>query len=106
VPPAPDPWESDITPPPVPATPYQLLHELAVVQARIEAKLDGVVGATADHEQRLRALEATGAVEHGRAIDALTAQVASLQRWRWLLTGAAAAAGTGGGALTTALLQR
>ncbi len=105
MPPPRDSWEIDINPPPS-TSPYQLLHELAIGQARIEGMLTPLVSASADHETRLRKLEDAGIIEHGQKIKDLTDLVDSLQRWRWILTGAAAATGSGGGALVATLLQR
>ena len=42
----------------------------------------------ADHEARLRVVEAYGCKDHGD-------RIARLERWRWLMTGAAAVAGAG-----------
>lgn len=57
------------------------LGDIAVLQARMDGKLDILSASKDDHEKRLRALEA----------------------WRFLQLGAALAAGTGGGALVKLL---
>ena len=76
---------------------------LEITLARIETKLDQAIADGRDHEARLRQLEAHDVASLKATITELTSAVEGLQRWRWLITGAAAAAGGGIGAITTAL---
>jgi uncharacterized protein involved in exopolysaccharide biosynthesis len=59
------------------------LRDLAVTVARIESKLDRVLEDAADHEDRVRALE----------------------RWRWIVVGAALGTGAAAGGISSALLH-
>lgn len=80
-----------------------------VALARIETKLDTVIGQGRDHEDRLRAVEGHDLATLRDTVRQLTEHVQSLQRWRWLMTGAAAAAGAGaaeGARLVGSLLAR
>ncbi|GHA61177.1 hypothetical protein GCM10010330_11340 [Streptomyces tendae] len=82
---------------------YQEVRDLAKTVGRIEAKIDGVLNETrdiradlADHEARLRALEAMPKSSE------IEPRVATLERARWPLPSLAAL--TGIGALVVALL--
>lgn len=64
----------------------------------ILGRLDAHDDARRDHEARLRTLEGYKTADHEQ-------RITSLERWRWVLTGAAAAAGGGVGAGITAALK-
>jgi hypothetical protein len=84
------------------------IHLIATAVARIETKLDMVIGKTDDHEIRIRDLEracqeikdrgdrlAEVAIEHRQTV----ARVGRLERTAWFAAGAAAALGGGAGAI-------
>jgi hypothetical protein len=77
--------------------------------ARIDVKLDQLLARDDDHETRIRTLEQRSdshrAVEDLKAeMEKLQTRVAGLERFRWLITGAAAGAGGIVGSLLGPLL--
>lgn len=73
-----------------------LVGDMRVMLGRMDGKLDVLVTGHDDHEGRLRALET-------RVPADLPKQLADASRFRWVLLGAAAAAGAAGGRLMTVL---
>ena len=69
-----------------------------VMLARIETKLDTALAAVADHETRMRGLEAVNHTDH-------ETRLRKLERAMWLSAGAAAAAGGGIGATLSAVFK-
>lgn len=84
-----------------------LRDRLVAVETKIDIVLARLGDGYADHEGRLRALElrpdrTRELADHAADLAQLTSRIAQLERFRWLLTGAAAA---GGGTLGAALVQ-
>ena len=73
--------------------------QLATHAATTSARLDSGQRGLDDHETRLRALE-------GRVPADLTGQVASLQKFRWSLMGAAVSIGALSGAVSALIAGR
>ena len=79
---------------------------LEVILARVETKLDSALAQGRDHEGRLRELEAHDVSTLRETVAKLTEAVDALQRWRWILTGAAAVSGGSVGALVQHLVGK
>lgn len=74
---------------------------------RLEVKVDSLLARDDDHEARLRALEHRAATPHEQHTDKLAdheIRLRGLERWRWLVTGIAAAGGGAVGAAATTFL--
>lgn len=74
---------------------------------RLEVKVDSLLARDDDHEARLRALEQKAVPPHEQHAEKLAdheTRLRGLERWRWLMTGIAAAGGGAIGAAATTLL--
>lgn len=77
---------------------------------RLEVKVDSLLARDDDHEARLRALEQRAATPpeppstHVEKLADHEVRLRGLERWRWLMTGIAAAGGGAIGAAATTLL--
>lgn len=76
------------------------LHEMAAqvstmreVLARIDTKLDTAVAGHTDHEQRLRVQEDVVPKDLRDQLKVIRAELEQLKKLRWMITGAAVAAG-------------
>jgi hypothetical protein len=87
--------------------PENVTEAVVVTLARIETKLDGVLSQGADHESRIRKLES---IDHDARIAVLEkhsttsgsdieGRLRALEKWRFVVMGALAAAGGTFGAL-------
>lgn len=73
---------------------------LVAVETKLDIVLGQVTGVHQDHETRLRALESRA--DTVAMVRENTARIRALERFRWVVTGAAA---TGGGALGALVAQ-
>ena len=86
-----------------------LRDRLVAVETKIDIVLVRLGDGHTDHETRLRILEAKPdtareLADHTADIAQLTKRIAGLERFRWVMTGAAATGGGAFGALLTPLL--
>lgn len=86
-----------------------LRDRLVAVETKIDIVLARLGDGHTDHEARLRALEARPdnsreLAEHAADLAQVTNRVATLEKWRWLITGAAAAGGGTLGAFFASLM--
>lgn len=79
---------------------------IEVTLARVETKLDQALSQGKDHESRIRDLEGHDLATLRSTIDKLNEAVSALQKWRWILTGAAAVSGGGVGAIVQQFASR
>jgi hypothetical protein len=87
---------------------YQHLNEILIeVRTRLEVLIEETRSVRSDHENRIRALEQKvdpPDEAQTEMLEKFDARLSALERWRWLITGLAAAGGSGLGAAAQALL--
>ncbi len=83
------------------------IHSIEVMQARMDGKLDVLTNTSADHESRLRQVEAATSTDADTA-QKLTdheSRMRVIERRLWMLAGAAAAVGSAGGSVVSQILK-
>ena len=81
--------------------------EAVQLLTRLEVKVDSLLARDDDHEARLRVLEQRAIPPHEQHEKQLAdheSRLRGLERWRWLITGIAAAGGGAVGAAATTLI--